>query len=475
MKIKASFLGIDLGSTGVRAILSDETGNVISSAARGIEKSVVETRDPRISEQDPGEWTPALMNTLQRVREALGDRHLAAVCCDSTSGTIIPLDKENRPLYHALLHNDTRADKEARFINAHTSVSVKPSFALSKILWLKNNMPRVWEKTHRFIHAADYIKGIVTGDFTTTDFSNAVKTGYDLTKERWPGEIETVLGIPIRLLPAVVRTGTVTGEMGSAVREVLGIGYRVPVVAGATDSTTGFFSSGAVSPGDWNTTLGTVLGIKGISREYRKDPEGLFYTHRHPEGYWLPGAASACGGEALRAFFGDDLPRLDIRTADMPPTGAVIYPLVRKGEKLPFLNNDAVGFADIPVLDPDHLFRGVIEGLSFVERMIYEKIELLGYPVSDTIFSMGGGTKSDGWMKIRAAVLKRTVKKAAVAETAFGSCVIAAGGSFYGGVSEAVSRMVRMAGEFEPDAAQSDMYEEIYGLFVERCRSHGLF
>jgi sugar (pentulose or hexulose) kinase len=475
MREKPFFLGIDLGTTGIRAILCDEKGTLIGSEAGGIEKSYIETTDPRASEQDPKEWGPVLMNVLKKVCAAAGGRELTAACCDSTSGTIIPVDKENRPLYHALLHNDSRAGREAAYINERTSLAVKPSFALSKILWLKDNMPNVWEKTHRFIHAADYIKGIITGDFKTTDFSNAVKTGYDLTQERWPEEIENILGIPLERLPAVVRTGTVAGEISKTVRDELRIGHRVPVVAGATDSTTGFYSSGACAPGDWNTTLGTVLGIKGIAPEYIRDPQGLLYAHRHPEGYWLPGAASACGGEALRAFFGDTVSRFDGRIAGMPPTGALIYPLIRKGEKLPFFNNDATGFIETPFCDPDHFFKGILEGLSFVERMIYEKIERLGYPVSDTVFSMGGGTNSGEWMRIRASVIKKTVKSAAVTETAFGSCVIAAGGSYYGTLSEAVRHMVRTAREFEPDDRESAAYDEIYLRFVDRSRSYGLF
>ncbi|MBN2322238.1 MAG: hypothetical protein JXQ30_00770 [Spirochaetes bacterium] len=475
MSKKPYFLGIDLGTTGIRAILCDEKGTVAGSSSGGIEKSFVETSDPRASEQDPKEWGPVLLNVLKKVCTAPGGHELTAACFDSTSGTIIPLDKDNRPVYHALLHNDTRAGREAAFINERTSLAVKPSFALSKILWLKNSMPDVWDKTHRFIHAADYVKGIITGNFETTDFSNAVKTGYDLDQERWPEEIETTLGIPLRLLPAVVRTTAVAGEISRPVREELGIGHAVPVVAGATDSTTGFYSSGACAPGDWNTTLGTVLGIKGIAPEYIRDPEGLLYAHRHPEGYWLPGAASACGGEALRAFFGDALPRFDGRIAGMSPTGALIYPLVRKGEKLPFFNNDATGFAQMRRFDPDSLFKGILEGLSYVERMIYEKIERLGYPVSDTVFSMGGGTNSGEWMRIRASVMKKTVKSAAVTETAFGSCVIAAGGSFYNSLGEAVRHMVRIAREFEPGADESAVYDEIYHRFVDLCRSYGLF
>jgi len=475
VQTKPAFLGIDLGTTGVRAILCDEKGRVIGSAAAGIEKSFVEPADPHFSEQDPREWEPVLIEVLKAVLSKNSSYELQAVCCDSTSGTIIPVDGSYRPLHNAILHNDTRAADESSFINGTTPLLVKPSFALSKILWIKKNRKDIWERTCRFIHAADYMKGILSGEFEPTDFSNAVKTGYDLVYERWPEEIERVLGIPLERLPRVVRTCEVVGELKQDLREELGIRYRVPVVAGATDSTTGFYSSGARKPGEWNTTLGTVLGIKGIAGKFIEDPDGLLYVHRHPEGFWLPGAASSTGGEVLRAFFGERLGEMDEKIAGIPPTGALVYPLVRKGEKLPFLNNEATGFIVMAFCDPAHLFKGILEGLCYVERMIYEKIERLGYPVGDTLFSMGGGTKSDEWMRIRASVLNKTVQKASVTETAFGSAVIAAGGVFYKNLSDAIGRMVRIDRMYEPDDCERKSYEDTYHGFIAECRARNLF
>jgi sugar (pentulose or hexulose) kinase len=469
------FLGIDLGTTGIRAILSDEKGRVIGSSAKSIESSFVRSPDPRISEQDPRGWEPVLLDLLQELFSHASAYELTAVCCDSTSGTIIAVDKSSRPVFNAILHNDTRAEEESAYINENTSIIVKPSFALSKILWIMRNREDIWEKTHRFIHAADYVKGLVSGEFGPTDFSNAVKTGYDLVHERWPDEIEGVLGVPLERLPEVVRTGVAAGELKREIREQFGVKKRVPVVAGATDSTTGFYSSGAQNPGDWNTTLGTVLGIKGIAREFIEDPEGLLYAHRHPAGYWLPGAASNCGGDALRAFFGEKVTEYDGRIDGMPPTGALIYPLARKGEKLPFLNNAATGFIDIAFCDPVHLFKGILEGLCYVERMIYEKIERLGYPVGDTFYSMGGGTNSAEWMRIRASVMQKSVKKAAVTETAFGSCVIAAGGTFFNGLNEAIEQMVSIESSVDPDNEVKMFYEETYRRFVPECRKRNLF
>jgi len=273
----------------------------------------------------------------------------------------------------------------------------------------------------------------------------------------------------------VLKTGDTAGELRRELGEAAGADGRVPVVAGATDSTTGFYASGVEKPGDWNTTLGTGLGFRGMAERFIPDPEGLVYAHRHPEGCWLPGAASNTGGEALRLFFGDRLEEYDRMIEGAPPTGGLVYPLVRRGEKLPFRNPRASGFVNAPLGTPGLLFKAFLEGLAYLERMTYEKIAGIGYPVGDRVFCMGGGAGSAPWLRIRAGVLGRRMCRARHADTAFGAAVIAAAGAHYGSLGAAVRRMVRCGRVIDPDPGQRGRYEELYGRFVEECRARGLF
>ncbi|MGQ9617083.1 MAG: FGGY-family carbohydrate kinase [Spirochaetota bacterium] len=475
MKEKPCFLGVDLGTTGMRAVVSDERGNILTAHSEDILKSMVPVDDERYSEQNPEVWEQALWRVLEKILAGISGCRLLAVCVDSTSGTILPLDRNLKPLYNAFLHNDVRAQEESRFIIANTGINAKPSFAISKILWLKRHLPEIFGRTWKFIHAADYVRGLISGDFGITDFSNAVKTGYDLERYCWPDSIEKVLGIPVEKLPYVVKTGEAIGTISQHLEEKYGIERSVKVVAGATDSTTSFYSSGAERVGDWNTTIGTVLGIRGISERFIPDPEGLLYTHRHPEGFWLPGAASNTGGEALRMFFGYNLEEYDRLIEGMPPTGGLIYPLVRKSEKFPFMNMEAVGFINATLSNPQTLFKGFLEGISFIERMIYEKIASIGYEVGDRIFSMGGGAYSSPWLQIRADVLNKTICRAREVEAAFGAAIIAAGGSYYSSLSEAIENMVHVETIVEPGTDNVNRYDEIYAKFIDECRKRGLF
>jgi len=475
MRTEKVFLGIDLGTTGIRAILTDEKGCILSSQSTSVEKSFVQSKNEKHSEQNPKEWEPALFRVVDRIFTSLERAELQAITVDSTSGTIIPVDREGNPLHNALMHNDIRAHEEANFISSSTDLIMQPSFALAKILWLKRQKPHLFERTYKFIHAADYLKGLLSGDYWTSDFSNAVKTGYDLSGFRWPGVIEKTLDIPLEKLPRVVKTGEVVAELKERLRDQYGIKNRVHIVAGATDSTTSFYSSGARLKGDWNTTLGTVLGIRGIAENFIRDPEGLIYAHRHPEGYWLPGAASNTGGEALRMFFRDDLKEYDRRIEALPPTGAFVYPLARKSEKFPFHNMDAHGFIKMELCDPVYLFKAFLEGASFLERMIYEKISEIGYEVGERIFSMGGGAYSMPWMNIRASILNRHIIRAKEVETAFGSAIIAASGVHYSSLSEAIEYMVQEELSVEPDRQLCARYEELYDQFILECRKRNFF
>jgi len=475
MKKLTTFLGIDLGTTGLRCILSDEKGSIVASYSVGVEKSFVSSTNESYSEQNPEGWIKPLFKAIGKVLSCDKNYSLKAVTVDSTSGTIIPVDKAGRPLYNALLHNDIRAKNESNFIIESTGIKAKPSFAISKILWIKRNMPDLFDKTYKFIHAADYLKGLISGDFKTTDFSNAVKAGYDLFNYRWPDSIESKLGIPLEKLPKVVKTGDIVSKLSKSLKDKYNLQEDVVVVAGATDSTTSFYSSGANRIGDWNTTLGTVLGIRGIADKFIKDPDGLLYSHRHPEGYWLPGGASNTGGESLRLFFGKDLKDYDKKIEGLEPTYGLVYPLVRKSEKLPFLNLNARGFIKMDLRGPEYMFKGFLEGITFIERMIYEKIEAIGYRVNNRIFSMGGGAYSDPWLKIRANILKKKVLRTKIVETAFGASIIAAGSVYYKSLSDAIDNMIKLEQVVEPDKNESRIYDELYEKFLDECRNRGLF
>ena len=159
-----------------------------------------------------------------------------------------------------------------------------------------------------------------------------------------------------------------------------------------TDGCASQISSGAAAPGQYNTTIGTTMVVKGVSEQLLLDPAGRIYCHRHPQGWWLPGGASNTGAECLAVEFGpDETERRSARALQHSPTRVVCYPLLGRGERFPFMRPEAAGFVLGTPRDRDELFCAYLEGVACLERLAFETLEGLGARVGDTIYSAGGG------------------------------------------------------------------------------------
>jgi xylulokinase len=348
------------------------------------------------------------------------------------------------------------------------------SFALAKIVWLREHEPQLFAAARRFIHAADFIAGRLTGEFGLSDSSNALKTGYDLLHETWPAFIETELGIPLARLPAVVRPGTPLARSSPACEAACGLPAGLPVLAGMTDGCTSQISTGAMAVGDWNSTLGTTLVLKGVTESLLLDPEARIYSHRHPDGYWLPGGASNTGGEAIAARFpAGEWGRLNARVLELAPTDVIMYPLARRGERFPFARPGAEGFVLGRAEDEATNYVAHLEGVGYLERLAYEMLTGIGAEVGSTIYSAGGATQARPWSQLRADILARSLVRPEVTGGAMGAAIIAASGAWYGGIIPATRAMVRIVERVEPRPAVVPLYDERYHRFREACAARG--
>ena len=479
-------LGLDVGTQGARALVCDGEGNILAQASQEYQAPEFELVPPGHAEQDPEGWWSAASECLQHVVKELkfagrSPQGIKAIAVDSTSGTIVPLDKSGKPLRKAIMYNDTRAVSEADECNSAGSdltdklgYKFASSFALPKILWIKRNEPQIFEQTACFAHAADYIVSRLTGNFRFSDTSNVLKTGYDLVDRCWPEFISSALGIPAHMLPQVAGPGFTIGKVTDACARDTGLAPGTPVVAGVTDGTAGFLASGAVRVGDWNSTIGTTLVIRGVSTDLIKDSRGRIYCHSHPQGYWLPGGASSVGAECLaKLFHGRNLDEFNAYVPQYTPTSLIVYPLVRTGERLPFVDPHAEGFIIGEPRDSRDLYAAYLEGVGYVERWCLELLEGLGAEVGDTVYTTGGGAKSLEWMQVRANILNRCVSRPQSAECAMGTAAVAASKTLFTDLETAVKSMVKTGESVEPNPAQVDIYTERYHSFREACAHRG--
>jgi xylulokinase len=480
---EALFLGIDVGSQGVRLVAAGEGGAAVSRASAPLASLPTV---PGTHEQDPAAWWPAVCRASRALLDDLKGKGyapeaLAAVAVDGTSGTLAALDTAGRAVRPALMYNDGRSGAQAAAINALPEAAAlcgklgyrfASSFALAKIVWLLEREPGSFERTVRLAHQADVIAGQLIGDFAATDYSNALKTGYDLVEECWPAWFARWPGV-LERLPRVAAPGMVIGQVTREAAAETGLPAGLPVAAGASDGTAGFLASGAGKPGDYNTTLGTTLVFKGVSAGLCGHPDGLIYCHKLPGGLWLPGAASNTGGEWIaRDFAGENLAALDAASAELLPSPVLSYPNLREGERFPFLSAEARGFSLPEPANRIECFAAGLQGTALVERLGYQVLDGIAGTSGGEVYSTGGGSRSDAWCQLRADVTGRTLHRPACPESAFGSAVLAAVAHF-GGVPQAIAEMVRIQASFAPDAVKTARYDEIYGRFCEELRNRG--
>jgi sugar (pentulose or hexulose) kinase len=461
-------IGIDVATAGVRA-LAVRDGVVLATAAAPLPAPVRDERGH--SEQDARSWWPATEAVLREVTGQLPGRgaEVAAVAVAATSGTIVGVDARGEPVGPALMYDDRRgADHNAKAAELGADrwralgSGVSPTAALGRIAWLAEHTA-----VQGIRHTPDLIAAELTGGPVAADWSHALKSGYDPRTGEWPGEVFDALGVPAAFLPGVVAPTTVLGHVRTP---VAGLPTGCAVVAGMTDGCAGQLAAGAVVPGRFVGILGTTYVLKGVTRELVPDPTGVLYSHRHPDGWWLPGGASNTGGEAVAGVPG--LPGLDRAAADRGPATIVAYPLRRAGERFPFACAEAGSFVLGEPADEIELHRARLEGVAFVERLALDHLRRLGIPVSGPLLAAGGGSRSPLWTRIRATVTGLGLRVAGTAETGYGAALLAAGGILPGGLTAAHSE--GPGGTLvEPDPGEQEALERSYRRFCVALRERG--
>ncbi len=492
----AVFGGIDVGTQGARCVFVTDDGQLVSegSSVFGPGLAIHRAGAPvpeaeeghEQDEQEPGTWTAAVKRAVSQAVASARQagrplRKVRAVGVTSTSGTVCCLDARGRPVSAAIMYNDPRCAAEAREaqkagadVAERLGYRVKTSFALPKIMWVRRHRPAVFAQTAFLTSPTDYIIGWLTDRWGRTDQNNALKWGYDLIEKRWPPFITGGLGLPASLLPEVQRPGEEVGKLLRRRADELGLPHGTPVVAGTTDGCADQVASGAAAPGEYNTSLGTTMIVKGVSDRLILDPEGRVYCHRHPDGWWLPGGASNTGAGCLNTeFSAEEIQEMTPGVLQHSPTGLLCYPLVGKGERFPFVDAEAEGFVLGSPRSREELFAGYLEGVSYLERLAFETLGDLGARIGDTVYSVGGGSLNDGWLQIRADVLNRTVRRPALPGAAMGAAVIAASRTRHSGLTEAARAMVRVDREVVPRPAQVPVYEDKYQQWREQCVERG--
>jgi len=389
-------LGLDVGTSGVRAAALTPDGLLagLGSAAMA---------DGDAARRDPAVWLAATAAALDELGQQVDLGQVGALSVDATSGTVLAVDTGGRPLAPALMYND-RVDEPAvaeqiAAAAPRDSAAHGPASGLARALALQET-PRIG----RLLHQADWIAGQFSGRFEVSDESNALKTGYDPVARAWPAWLDAT---PLRraLLPEVVPAGAATGRITPEAAQRFGLPEGAAVVAGVTDGCASFLATGARAPGDGVTALGTTLTIKLLSERPIFAPDYGIYSHRIGE-LWLAGGASNSGGGALAAQFdGEAIARLSARVDPDQDSGLDYYPLPRPGERFPIANPTLAPRLTPRPADDAAFLHGLLEGIARIEALGYRRLAELGAPPLARLRTVGGGAGNAVWTRLRARIL----------------------------------------------------------------------
>ncbi len=478
------FLGTDVSTTGAKALLIDESGDVVSSATSPLPLS---TPKPLWSEQDPHDWWVGIVTSIRQTLADAGatGNDVAAVGMTGQMHGLTLLDSRGEVLRPAILWNDQRTGAQCDEIHARvglerfiriTGNKALTGFTAPKILWVRENEPEIYGRAAQILLPKDYIRYRLTGEYGTDKAGAAGTVLFDLKARDWSPEVLEALEIPAAWLPPTFEGPEVTSVISKAAAETTGLRAGTPVVGGGGDQAAGAVGVGAVEPGIVSLVLGTSGVVFASTGGPFIEPEGRLHAFCHsvPGTWHLMGVMLSAAGSLqwFRDTLAPDL-SFDALTADAAavPAGAegLLFLPYLTGERTPYPDPLArAGFVGLTLRHArPHMTRAVLEGVAFGLRDSMELMKQSGLGEITQVRVSGGGAKSALWRQILADVMDSELVTVNTTEgAAYGAAVLAGvGAGAWASVPEACAAAVKIVDRVTPQPRQVAVYGALYPLY----------
>lgn len=484
----AVLLGIDLGTSGVKVLAVNETGDTLAST--NVSYPLIQPRSGW-SEQNPQDWWQGTVEAIQNILNnplVRPDSVVALSLSGQMHGSVF-LDSDNEIIRNPLLWNDTRTFEECQFITdqigetnllSYVGNPALEGFTLPKLIWLRNNEPDNYKKLSTLMLPKDYILYRLTGRICT-EFSDAAGTLLlDVGNRRWSKEVCEKLDLDISILPELLDSTAVVGSLTAQSSEATGLPENVKVIAGGADNACSAVGNGIIEEGIMLASIGTSGVVMAHTNSMHHDPKGRIHSFNHavPNSWYLMGVMLSAGMSMSwlkNELIGRDYDYINEEAALVKPgsEGVIFLPYLF-GERTPHRDPKARGayFGLSGIHSQKHLIRAVFEGVAFGLKDSLELIKGLGVKPTQ-IRVTGGGAKSVLWRQILADVFNANVLTMQADEgPAFGAALLAGVGvGVYSSTMEAVNETVALGETCEPNQDNIERYEKIYSLFSSLYRS----
>ncbi|MDP1798735.1 MAG: xylulokinase [Planctomycetaceae bacterium] len=496
----AVFLGIDVGTSGTKTLAMREDGKLLASATAEYPLS---SPKPGWSEQNPEDWWKATVDSVKKVMKA--GKHkpddIAGIGLSGQMHGSVFLDKAHNVLRPAILWNDQRTAAECADIEKKAGGRDKligmvanpalTGFTAPKILWLRKNEPKHYDKTTQILLPKDYVRFRLTGEFATEVSDASGTLLLDVKNRQWCKPLLDKLDISPSLLPKVYESEEVSGKLSAASAKLLDLKAGTPVVGGGGDQAAGAVGNGIVKRGVISATMGTSGVVFAHSDELQIDPQGRVHTFCHAvrDKWHVMGVVLSAGGSlqwyrnqlgqneisAAKKIKTDPYNLLTEQASEAPPgcEGLFFLPYL-SGERTPHADPNARGaWIGLSLRHGSaHLIRSVMEGASYAMRDCLEIVNDMKIPIREIRLS-GGGARSEFWRQMQSDLYgRRVVTTNAEEGPAYGAALLAAAGTgAYKGVVEACTATIKNVTSTDPQAEAKRIYTKCYPMYGRLYKS----
>ncbi len=458
-------LGVDVGTSGVKAGVVDLEGELVGFAQRPY--PLVEGDGPGWFEQDAALWWSASRDAIREAVASARTTRVVGACIGGQGPSLVAVDERGEPLTNAIIWMDRRTEPERRAMSERAGAEVSAYSNLPKAMWLRVHRPDVYARTRWFLQSWDFVSYRLTGVAVASSFANNAVFPRALVDA---GELD-----PAKFPRVLVMGEPVASIRPDAARD-LGLAPDVVVTSGVNDSTATVLGAGLVRRGLALDLGGTSGGIALIWDAALRG-EGITVWPAPTPGQWVCGGPFAAAGRALpwlmsvTGYAADEYERVERDAATVPAgaDGCIFLPYLA-GERTPIWDDGARGmfFGLTERHTRAHLARAVLEGVAFSLRHVADELRERGGVASELRIT-GGQSKVELWSRIKADVLGIPVVIPRVTEAAvLGDAILAAKGTGRApDVTSAASRLVKERTRFTPDPANAATYEAAYRVYRE--------
>jgi xylulokinase len=480
------FLGIDTSTTGSKALVIDERGDVLAVASS---PHTLQTPRPLWSEQDPREWWEAVAASIRSALQQAGiaGEAVGAVGLTGQMHGLVLLDEAGNVLRPAILWNDQRTQSQCdeiharlgreRFIQISGNVALT-GFTAPKILWVKENEPEVYARAKHVLLPKDYIRLKLTGEYAMDKADGAGTVLFDLKSRDWSDEVLSALDIPRAWMPRTFEGPEFTGSVTEEAASLTGLKAGTPVAAGGGDQAAQAVGVGAVRPGIVGLTVGTSGVVFATTPSALIEPEGRLHAFCHAvPGLWhfMGVMLSAAGSlqwyrDTLAPNMSFDELLKEAESILAGSEGLQFLPYLT-GERTPHPDPLARGaFIGLTIRHHRaHMTRAVLEGVAFGLKDSFTLIQNAGLGAITQVRASGGGTKGALWRQILASVLEAELVTVNTTEgAAYGAALLAGvGAGAWTDVPSAADACIKITGSTQPESSDVDVYQTTYTLYQD--------